>query len=80
LASGLFLPVAEQGLQIRVSAGMQMHLRDVWSELPFEMKLMLLHVRRAEKGPAMLRGNLPEPIVPAAQPMVIYPIAHRRVS
>jgi hypothetical protein len=58
---------------------MEMHKLDFWADLPFKMKLMLLHVQRAERErrpvPAAL-GAGPE----GQHPVVIEPIAHRRVS
>jgi hypothetical protein len=57
---------------------MEMPLREIWAGLPFKMKLMLLHVQRAE------RERRPKPTIAAAPeapaPIVIEPIAHRRVS
>ena len=53
-------------------------MRDIWAGLPFKMKLMLLHLQRAE------RERRPKPTIAAAPEapalIVIEPIAHRRVS
>jgi hypothetical protein len=57
---------------------MEMPMRDILAGLPLKMKLMLLHVQRAE------RERRTVPTVTAAQeaqaPIVIEPVAHRRVS
>lgn len=53
-------------------------MREIWAGLPFKMKLMLLHVERAERD---RRIALAAAVAPEAQvPIVIEPIAHRRVS
>jgi hypothetical protein len=57
---------------------MEMPSRHIWAGLPFKMKLMLLRVQRAERE----RQTAP-PVAPAPEaqaPIVIEPIAHRRVS
>lgn len=57
---------------------MELDVRQVWAGLPAKMKLLLLHVRRAERD---LRRLPPVPVAVSAQaPIVIEPIAHRRVS
>jgi hypothetical protein len=58
---------------------MELDARHVWAALPAKMKLLLLHVRRAERE---LRAPRP---VPAAvseppAPVAVEPVAHRRVS
>ena len=59
-------------------ARMEMQLRHIWAGLPFKMKLMLLHVQRAERERLVATAV---PAVPEAlAPVVIEPIAHRRVS
>jgi hypothetical protein len=57
---------------------MEMPMRDVWAGLPFKIKLMLLHVQRAglERRTAPTVTAAPE----VQAPIVIEPIAHRRVS
>jgi hypothetical protein len=46
--------------------------REVWAELPFKIKLMLLHIWRAEQERAGA--------YPSVEPAAFAPIAHRRVS
>jgi hypothetical protein len=59
-------------------ARMEMPMRHIWADLPFKMKLMLLHVQRAERERLVATAV---PAVPEAlAPVVIEPIAHRRVS
>ncbi|MTD93318.1 hypothetical protein GIW81_03090 [Hyphomicrobium sp. xq] len=54
-------------------------MRDVLAGLPFKIKLMLLHVQRAERERRAAPAAVTVP--PEAQaPIVIEPIAHRRVS
>jgi hypothetical protein len=57
---------------------MEMPMRDILAGLPFKIRLMLLHVQRAERE----RRTAPTvTAAPEAQaPIVIEPIAHRRVS
>jgi hypothetical protein len=57
---------------------MEMPIRDILAGLPLKMKLMLLQVQRAERE----RRTVPTvKAAPEAQaPIVIEPIAHRRVS
>ena len=57
---------------------MEMHKLDFWAELPFKMKLMLLHVQWAERERLPSPPALASPEAPADT--VIEPIAHRRVS
>ena len=62
-------------VSVRRSVRMELPMRDIWAGLPFKMKLMLLHVQRAE------RERRTAPTAPEAQaPIVIEPIPHRRVS
>jgi hypothetical protein len=57
--------------------GMEIPARDIWAALPFKMKLMLLHVQRAE------RDAIAGPVAAAAEPQApvgVKPVAHKRVS
>jgi hypothetical protein len=59
-------------------ARMEMLTRHIWAGLPFKMKLMLLHVQRAERERQAATTVV---AVPETQsPIVLEPIAHRRVS
>jgi hypothetical protein len=57
---------------------MEMPIRDILAELPLKMKLMLLEVQRAERERQTVPTVKAAPEVQA--PIVIEPIAHRRVS
>jgi hypothetical protein len=59
-------------------ARMEMPLRHIWAGLPFKMKLMLFHVQRAERE--RQAANAVAAVPEAQAPIVIEPIAHRRVS
>ena len=59
-------------------ARMEMLTRLIWAGLPFKMKLMLLHAQRAERERQAATAAAAAPEAPA--PIVIEPIAHRRVS
>jgi hypothetical protein len=52
-----------------------MPMRDILAGLPFKMRLMLLHVQRAERERRAVTAASEAPA-----PIVIEPIAHRRVS
>jgi hypothetical protein len=68
----------ERAARVSRLARMEMPMRDILARLPLKMKLMLLHVQRAERE----RRTAPTvAAAPEAQaPIVIEPIAHRRVS
>jgi hypothetical protein len=57
---------------------MEMPMRDILAGLPFKIRVMLLRVQKAERErrPAPAVASAPE----AQAPIVIEPIAHRRVS
>ena len=46
--------------------------REVWPDLPFKMKLMFMHLWRAEQEMAG--------VYPSVEPTAIGPVGHRRVS
>jgi hypothetical protein len=58
---------------------MELDARHVWAALPAKMKLLLLHVRQAERGLRVFRPATVATSEPPA-PIIIEPIAHRRVS
>jgi hypothetical protein len=57
---------------------MEMPMRDILAGLPLKMRLMLLQVQRAERERRTVPTVKAAPEVQA--PIVIEPVAHRRVS
>jgi hypothetical protein len=59
-------------MNLSMPAQMPSGFREVWPELPFKIKLMLIHLWRAEQERAGA--------YPAVEPVSFEPVAHRRVS
>jgi hypothetical protein len=69
----------ERRKQNSVLARMNMPAPKDWSGIPAEMRMLLLHVRRSERD--RMQPYVPRPIANDPEPpIVIQPIAHRRMS